>query len=795
MNLVGARKGLTLALISLLALAGCGDTINDPDDIAPAPEPAPEPPPVEPNLASVSVDLIGGLVTAEGSADGMGQFTAEVNLDDGDISGSVTFSSFTPDSVSLNEGFVGEDGETIALLEADGDAFVIPDGTVLSAEQLTLLADAGLNILASNATESIRAQLLIGDDQEIVLVFLSGEQQIPAVSDPSTVSVATPIATTGTAGFTLNRETGEVFIRLLTDSPIDSAALNVGLAGIDNDEIALELQADAVADGLFVEPVGGATLSSDQIDLFDNAELFFEVFTPDNPDGDARGQLLPEGVDLTFTLLSPAAVVDVSGPVTSDASGVAATTVYDETPVRLSINVNLTNLEDSTGVTLNEGAVGENGDVVFSLVQDLNNLSLWSLIDQELDVVQDNLLNTQQLFVTAASADFPGGEIRGQIVPEDSAPPPPPGILTVLDVDPAAGAVLPEFPESVVVTLSEELDPLTVTDQSVALVASGGDGIFDNGDDVLIGATAIVAEGNVITLDLSGVVADDDVFQLQLSGTEPDAIVSAEGSILDGDADGEPGGDFTSNFMVVGPQPLMVEAVDPVDGASVDVSPEQVVATLDRAALASSVNAATVLLVGSGGDGTFTDGNEVSITAAAISVNGADIEFDLTGIVLDPDSYQFTLVGTGTSPIVAADDGGILDGDGDDVAGGDFVSLFTVNEAAVVAPTFTQIQETIFTPICTECHNIGNQPAGLGLDAAISFVEIVGQQSTQQPDAGVTLNRITPNDPANSYLVRKLQGPAAANILGSQMPLGGPPLDPALLQDLIDWVNSGAPNN
>jgi hypothetical protein len=97
------------------------------------------------------------------------------------------------------------------------------------------------------------------------------------------------------------------------------------------------------------------------------------------------------------------------------------------------------------------------------------------------------------------------------------------------------------------------------------------------------------------------------------------------------------------------------------------------------------------------------------------------------------------------------------------------------------------IQDTIFTPICTNCHVGANAPQGLRLDAANSFALLVNVPSTEVPG---TL-RVSPGNPDASYIVQKLEGTAA---VGARMPFGGP----YLTQDRIDlvrrWITAGAPS-
>jgi hypothetical protein len=102
-----------------------------------------------------------------------------------------------------------------------------------------------------------------------------------------------------------------------------------------------------------------------------------------------------------------------------------------------------------------------------------------------------------------------------------------------------------------------------------------------------------------------------------------------------------------------------------------------------------------------------------------------------------------------------------------------------------VVSDFQEIQDTIFTPICTNCHLGANAPQGLRLDAANSYALLVNVASNEVPG----LMRVNPGNPDQSYLVQKLEG---TNAVGGRMPLGGP----FLTQDRIDlvrsWIAAGA---
>jgi len=100
---------------------------------------------------------------------------------------------------------------------------------------------------------------------------------------------------------------------------------------------------------------------------------------------------------------------------------------------------------------------------------------------------------------------------------------------------------------------------------------------------------------------------------------------------------------------------------------------------------------------------------------------------------------------------------------------------------------FQEIQDTIFTPICSQCHIGGGAPQGLRLDAGNSYAMLVNVSSVEVPG---TL-RVIPGNPDASYIVQKIEGIAA---VGVRMPANGPPYLP---QDRIDlvrrWIAAGAP--
>ena len=160
--------------------------------------------------------------------------------------------------------------------------------------------------------------------------------------------------------------------------------------------------------------------------------------------------------------------------------------------------------------------------------------------------------------------------------------------------------------------------------------------------------------------------------------------------------------------------PIRVTSLSPVPDSTLTAAPTEIIAMFDRELDVSTVNAMTFVLTGSGGDGMFADGNEVSITATDITtpaMTPMSATFDLSGMTLADDTYRVQLLGSGASVILDID-ANALDGEfsgafpsGDGTQGGNFEADFIV-ETPVAGLTFDQIQDTVFTPNCTNvgCH-------------------------------------------------------------------------------------------
>jgi hypothetical protein len=111
-----------------------------------------------------------------------------------------------------------------------------------------------------------------------------------------------------------------------------------------------------------------------------------------------------------------------------------------------------------------------------------------------------------------------------------------------------------------------------------------------------------------------------------------------------------------------------------------------------------------------------------------------------------------------------------------------------------VEPTLSSLQAEYFNKSCSfsSCHGSTINPkGGLDLRDGMSFDALVGVSALFGPGKQL----VVPNDPDNSFLVQKVEGPADGE--GEIMPTGvTKPLDPnCRIKALRDWIAAGAQDN
>ncbi|MDH3716342.1 MAG: CHRD domain-containing protein, partial [Gammaproteobacteria bacterium] len=389
------------------------------------------------------------------------------------------------------------------------------------------------------------------------------------------------------------------------------------------------------------------------------------------------------------------------------------------------------------------GFAGENGGVQVGLDQDGGNPGHWFVTDAQLDAAGLEAYLAGQLYVNLHTPAIPAGEIRGQI-----APPPIEVLFTELSGDQEVPVVVTAATGVAASTANRDTGALTlhvnvigVDDATAAHIHTAAAG--QNGP-VLVGLTQDAADfghWSVSTSLDNGALGDYKAGGLYVNVHTP------------ANPDGEIRGQIT-----------------PPDAADFD--------NLDP----------TVTLTSPGSPVSGT----VTLMADAIDNQGVvTVRFLVDGTVVGSDSTAPYTVDWVTTTVSNGDV--TLTAEAEDAVGNVGVSadiIVTVQNAAAV--TLGQIQSEVFSPLCSGCHSgptSTNLPSGMNLSSAnASFGDLVNVSSLQVG----SLNRVTPNDPANSYLIQKLEGTQA---VGSRMPQGGPFLDQATIDMIKEWINDGAPNN
>jgi hypothetical protein len=331
-----------------------------------------------------------------------------VNIATGEVTGTLTINGIDVVAAHIHDGFAGENGPVVIGLEQDaGDPSIydLPAGAMLDATGVDKLLAAGLYLnahTAANPGGELRAQIL-PPDFALVFASLSGDNEVPRVD-----TVAG-----GRAAVTLNTASGALVVQARVNGLDGAVAAHVhdAFAG-ENGPVLVGLTQDGTDPGRwFVED---GLLNEAGIDGFLAGGLYVNVHSPANPGGEVRGQIIPDGIDLLVTELSGEQEVPA---VDSAASGTAFLT-HDTVGGLLTINVSTRNLPDASGAHLHRAYGGLNGGVDIGLTQDGSDPSRWFIEAHPLSEAQADALAAGASYVNVHTPTNPGGEIRGQVIPD-----------------------------------------------------------------------------------------------------------------------------------------------------------------------------------------------------------------------------------------------------------------------------------------------------------------------------------------------------------------------------------------
>ena len=644
----------------------------------------------------------------------------------------------------------------------------------IAGSQLTLTLGSNQT---GTATVTVRATDTEGEFIENTFTLTVNGPTLEITAVATGAEEEPPVASAGSAAISLslneltNELTGSVVVTGIT--PTDSH-LHTAFAGA-NGGVTIGLVAHQTIAGRFDVP-DGTILDAGQLASFLGGETYINVHTAANPAGELRAQILTGGIEVLRTTLAGMKEVPA---VASAASGRAALTLIPSTSADFVLNVNTDGVDDATAAHIHQAFAGTTGGVLVGLIQDAGDPGVWGATGTFDDIQEADLL-AGQLYVNVHTAANPGGEIRGQ--------------LAGPNVQVTFANLTGDQEAPPVVTAATAVGAATVN------LVTGDVTAHVNGSVELIGAVA--AHIHVGELGISGPV----VVGLTQDGGDPlhwlveDATLAAadlaaysEGRLyFNVHTPANPGGEVRGQIVPEGVTPptfqFQVTASDPSNGASLETAPDIVTVTFN-ADIDGSTLTNNVTVEGSGGDGIFGNGNDVAVAPDSVAVNGTDadqLDIDLPAGLAD-DTYRVTLTGTGGAPLMDVN-GNTLDGDSDDVAGGDHV--FTFDVAGINTATLSFIQENVFTPSCAfaGCH-APPVSENLNLTDGAAFVNLVDAAASGKADE----TRVIPNDADGSYLIRKLEG--GPDINGGQMPASGCCLAQPVIDNIRAWIDAGADDN
>lgn len=234
-------------------------------------------------------------------------------------------------------------------------------------------------------------------------VNLTGKQQVPANMS----------AQMGTATVELDENLG--LLRATVDvsgvEGVQAVHIHDGDIG-RNGDVAFGFEAGSTGTYTLTETSVSSELITDLLE----GEWYINVHTDAYSDGELRGQIVSDDMAVvTFRLDGDQEVPAVSTLADGYGYALVSTATYD-----LDLVIYTDGVDDATGAHIHTGRPGNNGDVLVALEQSAEDMTMWmtpegTMIDADIFSV----LASGGHYVNVHSPEFPGGEIRGQILTDD----------------------------------------------------------------------------------------------------------------------------------------------------------------------------------------------------------------------------------------------------------------------------------------------------------------------------------------------------------------------------------------
>lgn len=343
------------------------------------------------------------------------------------VTGFVPFLDAPIGPVHLHSGFAGENGPVLLPLNPVDGSETDYRGSELDAVaalDFARIAAGGtyMNIhSAENPSGELRGQLALRDI-DVVRMVLEGQQENPAVANaPGISGIAYATVNASEEALVVN-STVDGFVPSL-NAPIGPVHLHAGYAG-ENGPVLLPLQPVNGSDTQYSGTEADLIAELD-FDRLTNGGTYLNIHSAENAGGELRGQLTPRGVFASRAELQGAQ----ENPVVVNDAGIAGVSYLTVNPYTQSV-VALTTVEGFEPfldapigpVHLHAGFAGINGPVLLPLQPVGSSTTQYrGTADDAIAELDFNQILEGGTYVNVHSAANPGGEVRGQIVSEQSA--------------------------------------------------------------------------------------------------------------------------------------------------------------------------------------------------------------------------------------------------------------------------------------------------------------------------------------------------------------------------------------
>ena len=230
----------------------------------------------------------------------------------------------------------------------------------------------------------------------------------------SSGSINVPSSAHGVAGFTYHNDTlwFDITANGLT-GPITTAHIHTETSG------SVEYSLFPFINGNKIKGyLTGINLKDGNLKHFLDGEYYVNIHTPSNPNGEISGRIIPEA-DINYKATLNMEQAGHTNPPDKNPSGLGSFNLsQDKTKLEVSVLVNdLTS--NITNAHLHYGPIGVSGSVVIPISQFLQGNSYHGVYDLTSLANKEAFLDSLQqgkIYVNIHTTNFPAGEIRGQLI-------------------------------------------------------------------------------------------------------------------------------------------------------------------------------------------------------------------------------------------------------------------------------------------------------------------------------------------------------------------------------------------